>query len=336
MTDPLLTRSLSMMSSSSLRRFTFASAASGVVFALLVLAGFGLRAALAGGRKLADQARTVGANRQTAVRDARLLLRRLVLPSGAERPSRRPSGDDGLLSKPYATPEPGDTDLIDLHGYWTVGGSPDAVTTFIAAHPPAGSTWTGSSSGLTGPGVPPNSSVSYDWPPVADVLDIRSLVVTAVSLPNGTTGVRADAEVGWIIPRAAASQIPSQARVLDVTVTPMTPQTAKPTLSITVTDVANVAKVAAMIDRLPTVQPNVSWHCPGLPASESSDTFTFRATTLGRALARASVPASATAPATSCDAMSLTVRGHRETPLLAGAAVVRDAQTLLGVRLTRR
>jgi hypothetical protein len=115
----------------------------------------------------------------------------------------------------------------------------------------------------------------------------------------------------------------------------MTPAGAKPSLSITVSDLAKVDKVATMINDLQNVQPNEIWHCPRVPSSRSLDTFTFRATAGGPVLARARVPASATAPATSCAAMSLVVRGHAQTPLLDGAAVVRAAQKLLDVTLTR-
>jgi hypothetical protein len=329
-TRPVLARSLSVMSASFLRRSTFASA---VGVALLVLAAFGLRAALAGGRNLADGPATVRANQQAAVRDSQRLLGRLVLPSGADPLSRTPSGADGLLSAPSASPGLGNADLIDLDRYWIVTDSPAAVTSFIAAHPPAGSNWMGSSSGLVGPGVPSNSSISYDWPPVADVLDIRWLAVTAVLLPNGTTAVRADAEIGWVIPRSATSLVPQQARVLDVTVAPLT-AAGKPSLSITVSDLAKVDKLATIMNDLQSVQPNEVWHCPGLPLSKSLATFTFRANAGGPVLARANVPASATAPATSCDAMTLVVRHHNQTPLLDGAAVVRAAQKLLGVTLT--
>jgi hypothetical protein len=87
-----------------------------------------------------------------------------------------------------------------------------------------------------------------------------------------------------------------------------------------------------MVDALGIVQPG-AYACPALPASGPVVTFTFRASDEGTALASASEPASAREPTTSCDPMTFSIRGHPQTPLLGGAAVVGKAGRLLGVHL---
>jgi hypothetical protein len=179
--------------------------------------------------------------------------------------------------------------------------------------------------------VPPYLYVAYAFPPVGRVLGTRWLVVAVVGLGGGGAALRADAEVQWIVPRPGAERIPRFVRELDVAVGP--PHGA-PSTRVSVVNRANVARVAAWINRLATAQPG-AWSCPSWPADAPVVTFTFRRALGEAAVARASQLASATEPTTPCDPMTLTITGRRWTPLLGGAAVVRAAQRLLGVRLAR-
>ncbi len=154
--------------------------------------------------------------------------------------------------------------------------------------------------------------------PVPSVLYARSLSVLLVALPGGSTAIRADAADMWDIPRPASERVPSQASVLDVSVTR---PYARPSLSLTVTDRVKVKKIARAIDRLPTVQP-IAIACPNIPVDARAVTFTFRAASRGPALAQVSESVSASGPLAPCEPMHFTLAGRVLTPLLGGATVV--------------
>jgi hypothetical protein len=268
------------------------------------------------------------ANRLAAAGDTEQLLGRLALPEGSGVSSRELSGGGSTLAQPVlglATP-----DVVDRHAWWVVPGSPQTVLAFIQAHPPAGSNL--SSSGTGGSrGQTTSWFVRFQWPPVAGVLQERYLAIALVALPDGSTGVRDDAQDVWIVPRPGSERIPPAARVLDVTVGR---PGRRPSLSMATGDRASVARIAAMIDRLPTVQPDAIV-CPAYPVDGPYVTFTFRATRRGPTFARAREPAWVTEPTTACDPMELEISGRVSTALLGGAAVLQRAERLLGLSLRR-
>jgi hypothetical protein len=266
---------------------------------------------------------TAAANRRVAIRDAHKLLGLLVLPAGAVRLTREPRGDGGALRRSATTPAT--PDLVDVHAWWRVPGSLESVLTSIEANPPAGGKLTsnGSFSGAGYTGL----DDTWSLPSIPDVLGTRSLVVTLAQLSDGATGVRADAQDVWIIPRPAGEQIPPGVRVVDVT--------RGSSLSITVTDPAKVHTIVALIDALPIAQPG-AWSCPGFTGSGPFVTFTFLASAGGPVLAHVSQAAWATEPTTPCDPMTFSVHGRAETPLLGGAAVVHKVGQLLGVQLATK
>jgi hypothetical protein len=267
--------------------------------------------------------------RAAAARDAARLLTRVVLPPGATRSAREPAGDGGLLARP--ADRPAEVKLLDRHSWWRVPGGLATVSAFITSHAPAGARL--AVSGSSGGTAEPSSRFDdFGWPPVGHVLGTRMLVVGLIALSPDATGLRVDAEVQWIVPRPAAEQIPRQVRVLDVTVGR---PGAEPSTSIVVADRRTMDRIVTMIDGLEIVQPEAI-NCPAEPAAPPEVTFTFTATSGGPMLARASEPAGAVEPTTPCDPMALTIGGRSEIPLLGGAAVVREAQRLLGVKLTRR
>jgi hypothetical protein len=271
-------------------------------------------------------AATRRANRQVADRDAVMLLARLRLPSGASRTATAPGGQPRL----WQAGRPAGVRLIDDRAWWLVRGTFEDAVAYIRHHVPVGSKWSGAGT-ASGPGIPPNESITFAWPPVSGVLGVRWLVVTVVGLRNGHTAVGAEAEVQWIIPRPVAEQIPPQATALNVSVGP---PGAPPSVTVQTTDPVKVSRIRDMIDRLQIVKPGVI-NCPAFTTSEPLVTFSFRAAPGGPVLARATELAQATEPTTACDPMDLQIRGHAEDPLLGGAAVVHAAQRLLGgVHLT--
>lgn len=269
------------------------------------------------------------ANRRAAVTDATGLLTRLTLPAGAAPLTAEPAGDHGTLARPAITLGP--KDLVDRHAWWRVPGSPASVEAFIRRHLPHGATWAGGGSS-SGGGAPSLQFATLGWRPIRQVAGDRDLVVGLVALPGGSTGVRVDAEVQWLVPRPAGERIPSGARVLGVTVAA---PGAAPLLTRTVTARRRVNAVAAAIDRLPIVQPYGPLPCPMMPAREPEVTFTFRATTTGPVLARASEPDDPSADGGPCFGMALSIRGRSEPALDDGGTVILTAQRLLGVTLER-
>jgi hypothetical protein len=267
-------------------------------------------------------------NRRAASRDDELLLGRLVLPAGARSSSREPAGGGPTLAGPFervATP-----DVVDRRAWWVVPGRPASALAFIRAHLPAGSRISASGSG-GGRGNTTSWFLQLQWPPITGVLQERALIVELVALPGGATGVRADAQDVWVIPRPAGERIPFAARVLEVAVA--RPHM-RPSVSRTVTDMAEVSRIAATIDHLPTVQPGTI-NCPSLPVDGPLVTFTFRATLRGQVLAQASEAAWASEPTTACDPLRLTISGREQAALLGGASVIQEAQAMLGVSLHR-
>jgi hypothetical protein len=268
-------------------------------------------------------------NRRAAARDAARLLTRVVLPPGATPSAREPAGDGGLLARPGD--RPAEVKLLDRHSWWRVPGPLATVSAFVKANAPAGASLLGS--GISGgTSEPAGGSEDFGWPPIGHMLGTRMLVIGLVALSRDETGLRVDAEVQWIVPRPVAEQIPRQVRVMNVTVGR---PGAEPSTSIMVINRSKVNRIVTMIDDLQIVQPEAI-NCPAEPAAPPGVTFTFTATVGGPVLALAAEPAGAVEPTTPCDPMTLTIQGRPQIPLLGGAAVVAEAQRLLGVKLSRR
>lgn len=274
-------------------------------------------------------ATSLGANHAAAQRDAAGLLARVILPPAAMPTSEEPAGDDGALSGPPVTQA--GVKVVDRHRWWTIPEPVSKVYGFVRSHvPPSAklSTWSGPPGSV---GAPAASFAAYAFPPGIGYLPMRELAVAVVGLPGGSTGVRADAQVQWIIPRPRGERIPTRARIVEVAVA--RPAAAALVTRI-VTDRRRVRRIAGLIDRLQTVQPEAI-NCPSFPTNAPVVTFTFRAATGGPVLADASEPAYATEPTTPCDPMTITIQGRRWTPLLGGASVVHAAQEMLRIKLQR-
>lgn len=128
--------------------------------------------------------------------------------------------------------------------------------------------------------------------------------------------------------------MPAQARRLEITIKSNSP---KPLLSLAVTDPGRVRAVASIVNSLPfagNFQGTV-FNCPMYTAREPTDTFVFRAARGGPVLARVSELANMPTTIVPCVATSLTIRGHREPELAEGGVLLREAGSLLGVKLTR-
>lgn len=309
-----------------------AIALAAIALAIGLLAGTGTAAARHRGADASVAKRgvppTLAANRAAARLDAARLLSRLMLPSGATPSSAEPAGDGGQLR-----PLPlliGALKSVTAHGWWTLPGGPDAVVAYIRAHPPAGARLTGTGSGSNGQGQSMRS-LDFDWRPVTRTLGVRHLRVTVTALPGGETGLLAESQSQWIVPRPAGERVPRGVRVVDVQAGPR----GEPAKIVrTVTGRAEIHRLIALVDSLEIVQP-VEMSCPSLtPNAAWEIALTFRARPGGPALARldyADYPPRL-APGTECTPVQFTVRGHRGKPLL-GGDMVRRLQRILGTRL---
>jgi len=210
-----------------------------------------------------------------------------------------------------------------------VPGSAASALDYLETHPPRGGKLTESAAQGTGRHDILSGYDGFVWPTVGRLLGSRELLVQVTNLAGGGTGVRVDAQVQWIIPRPVSERIPRGVHEIDVT--RAVPGEA-PSLEVKVVSPHDIRALVAMVDALGIIQPG-AYSCPSQQGDEPIVTFTFRARDEGTVLASASEPASSREPTTSCNPMTFSIRGHPQTPLLGGAAVVGKAGRLLGVHL---
>ncbi|MFZ0043428.1 MAG: hypothetical protein WAK93_19115 [Solirubrobacteraceae bacterium] len=266
-------------------------------------------------------------NRRAARRDAPLLLAKLILPPGAIHLPTEPAGDNGYL-KPMEALE-SDMAHVVARAWWQLPGTPAEAIAFIRAHPPAGPQL--SSTGSLGNRNTGTSalSLSYQWRGVGEKLGQRELTVTTTALPNGQTGLLAEAQSDWIVPRPKSERIPSSTRLIQITTGT---SGAKWTGFLSVTGAAKVDRIVGLINGLAIAQPIV-YVCPP-QTNPRLITMTFRASPDTRALAVLTYadyqPWSG--PSEACKTVQLTVGGRRQDPLI-GASFLKTIGRLLGTSL---
>jgi hypothetical protein len=118
------------------------------------------------------------------------LLDAAVLPRGAVQVPALPGQ---VFAQP--SEEPACDPLTDAVRYWTVPGGPAQAAAFLQTHAPAGLTNDGTGSLLS---TSSGETVSYDVtdaPPGRGFGSPAGLDFTVAALPDGMTGIRADAEL---------------------------------------------------------------------------------------------------------------------------------------------
>lgn len=153
-----------------------------------------------------------------------------------------------------------DPNVVDGHAWWVLPGVRSKVLAYIRTHPPAGTTIAFSGSAATH-GRTTSESVAFAWPPIADVLGMRWLVITVVQIPGGPTGLRADAQVVWITPRPVSEAIPGGAHLLRISVNSVIAANQPHQRPLRVTSAHKIAQVIALLNSLPAAQPGVT-SCP--------------------------------------------------------------------------
>jgi hypothetical protein len=269
--------------------------------------------------------RTTQNNQRKAIVVARAVIRDVVLPPGAQEVSAPAPGSSDLLARPvdqfFVASE------VDRHVFWTVDASPLAVMQSISAHLPAASRLL--DHGMVGSNLFATIGLrTKDW----SELGPEQLVLYALALPDGSTALRADAEVQYLAPRPPAERVPTTARIVEIA---LTGSTTRSSLHV-VRDRAIVRRIGTIVNRLPFTghDRGVAAACPGSSSNAPFDTFTFRATLHGPILAQVAEPAATPTTASLCETTTLTIRGHHEPTLADGGILLKRAGSLIGITLT--
>lgn len=160
----------------------------------------------------------------------------------------------------------------------------------------------------------------------------RLVAIEAVAVGGQRSVVRADAYVRYVVPRPPAQRVPRRAQRLDITIADGSGRRPE---SIAVTREAAIRRIAAAIDGLPFAGtfPGIAFSCPAYTSTTPVDTFVFRASRAGPALASMTVLSRASTTAGPCQESPLRIRGRRAGYLMDGGVVIRAADHALGVRL---
>jgi hypothetical protein len=197
-------------------------------------------------------------NKPLALADVQSRFAGMPLPPEATPSSMEPAGDDGLLRPAWVWPG---APAVSLGGWWVVPGTPSSVVQYIGAHEsPATSV---SSNGGKFDGSFLVNSISW---PATNSLWGRRLDLLVAQLPNGMTGLRADARALWLTRRPAAERIPPGVHLVTITVTDKKVANYTVTYTVrrvTVTAPTKVGKIVAAIDSLPALQPTEPCHSCG-------------------------------------------------------------------------
>lgn len=233
--------------------------------------------------------------RERAVADAAAILKAFAVPPGALRLPRAPDA----LKEPITILV--STTLVDEVSFWRAPGQPQAVLAWEQAHLPRRFIPGDADFG------PPSWDRMFDLPPVPGVLNGRDLVVEVTGAGNGQTAIRVDAQVSWQPPRPAQEQVPSAARVVTIIQLPsLDPRARRPPAPVTITDLAVVRRLAALVDSLQLSTIGGAAPCPA-PLG-GGIRLTFRARVGGPPLAVAEGPAA-------CGTVQLSAGGKQQPAL---------------------
>jgi hypothetical protein len=221
------------------------------------------------------------------------------------------------LKAPFIAP--GTPNLIDDSAFWSVPGDPTEVLAWLKVHPPRSSKLKIESSS-SDRGVTTSWSLGFEFPSIVDVVNQRTLLVTAVATAANETTLRVDAQSVWIEPRPSWERIPVASQLVELSVG----RAGAPRRELSIVDAEAVRRIAATINDLPVVQPGVA-SCPaGLPRP-ALVRLVFRAARGASALAEVEQQL----PAGTCDPMRLDVHGERGLPLAESWRVMRQLRPLL-------
>jgi hypothetical protein len=204
---------------------------------------------------------------------------------------------------------------------WKVSGRPKTVLSYIEAHlPSAASRFETGSGGNVRTGSS-SQDVGYMWPAAPGVLRARVLEVTVTALPGGLTGVLAQSQSDWFVPRPASERVPPGVQTIGLSVTTFG---GGRVVSRTVRSATKIGRIVALIDAMPIVQPD-TFSCPALILTGARVIeLKFRAA-MSRLVAEASYTdyPSIGGVSGACNPIAFTVHGRVQRPLIGGHFVDR-------------
>jgi hypothetical protein len=267
----------------------------------------------AGGSAPAMHTHAAAANRRAARHDAARLLAKASLPAGAVTSARDPSVHKVLGHPAFSSATPA---LVDPHRFWLVADSdPNTVTSWLKAHPPAGSS-VGTTGTIAGPGYSVDV-LGFLFAPVRNVIVSREVAVQVSAAAGGGTAIRIDAEDTWFVPRPRSERVPAGVKLVVV-------KDKRGGAVHAVTGPAEVAKIVALVNRLPPRQPGVE-SCP----AEIGPTVAIKFYDFSGG----PVVAEAIADGSGCGDVGFRLRGKTEPGLSGGQGLIRALGHLLGVHL---
>jgi hypothetical protein len=198
--------------------------------------------------------------RAGSVRLARRLLGEVVLPRGARRLPQRPV-PAGLRSTGGFTVA---QTMVDRYHLYRLPMAMAKAERFLARHAPAGMKSAGTCSS-SGPGGVRSECVLYVLRRVPSGIDVAGIVDSVTPGPDGTTLMRADAQVAWYPPRSAAEYLrPASYTAVRITVWLIGTRARK--VSKTLSGRLVLRQLTRLIDRLPASPGGVA-PCPLEPVT---------------------------------------------------------------------
>jgi len=206
-----------------------------------------------------------------AAAEASRLLGLVAVAPGWRLDATAPSS---LLAGPMSYPAT--PDLVDVALVWSADEDAASALSWIAHHPPAGSTVANGPDTDWRNGVMLESAFDDTYPSGSDAFESEQVDVAVVPLAGGAAGVRADAQVIWYPTRPAAETVPPGERHVVVAVSAGSTIGAAPAvLSVrTLTDPVAVAELATKVDGMALQVPGAR-SCPAGLASSPRLTLVF-------------------------------------------------------------
>ncbi|WP_194923221.1 hypothetical protein [Catenulispora pinisilvae] len=246
-----------------------------------------------------------------AQREAARIVTTFQTPPGTTKASTRPDPvPSGLQGPPLRSAAA--TQATAVAWYYSPE-SPDQVLAWVWAHPPTGSSWSGSGSGSVGP-----SFLTFSYPTPQS-----SLIVTPQSGPDGRTVIRLDASVVWNPLRDQSTLLGYGATSVSVVTTnQLNPRQQLPAAEAVLKTSTDPAVVHKVVDLLNALQPPI----PGTRHCAMDDGTRVRITLPGEATVDANP--------VGCDEVTVTPQGGAPENF-SGGDLVPQIYALFGVTWSR-
>lgn len=260
-------------------------------------------------------------NKAIAQRDTRALLAQLRLPRGATRTYTQPPLPE------LVPPKVSGDNTIAVSGWWVTNKAPGTVIAYVKAHRRA-------ERGIYQVETEPPSTVIFVWTIDGEHLYSQQLQVTVATLADGRTGIMAQAQSKWMVPRPLNERVPSAVRSVAITLrvgVGTGGMKHQHTRRYLFERAATVSSIVNAFDAMPISQPSLFYSCPAMFAGMPSLTLQFRSST-GATLAHASVHVYPGPNGASgwigCDPIDFWIGTRQQSPLTSHTFVTRIARLI--------